>query len=187
MRKTLLCFVLMMLVIPIASAYPIGIAPSTQKVCAEGGTHKIVYFNFQSGSEVNKTFTVQLKNLTWVSFYNDTLIQTGTMDVEANSSVDIQIYAVIPSNLQDGIYKATLSICTIPPENDTINLIYCLPAIIEFNVTSNCTQPINADYKSTVTEVNGGDGHLNISWIIPYLIIIIAAAVVLGLKKFKKF
>lgn len=186
MSKQLILLPIILLSLSIALAYPIGVYPSIQTACVTGGQHSLMYFNFYSGADVNKTFTVQLQNLTWISFDEHTMLQNGEIDVEPNQTVQIPVHGIVSSNLMDGIYTGTLMICTIPPENETLKVTWCIPGDIRYNVTSNC--PVGTVTTSNVTATTqtveqSSSPPLIPTWLSPILAIIIAAAIVFVWKR----
>lgn len=197
MKKIVLILLLMLFVLQIASAYPIGISPAPQTICVRGGDHTTVYFYFYSGATEKKTFNIYLQNLTWISLDNNTMLQSGEFDAEPNLTMPIAVYAVVSRSLADGLYRGTMEICTIAPENETIKVTYCLPALMIFNVTENCTQSVAEQNQSvveqnspaqqgnfTTTEVPGnGNIFKDYPWLSPILVILAAAAIIFCIRR----
>jgi len=131
---------LFLIVISIASAYPIGIVPSVKTECIQSNSTGTFYLKFYNGAVENKTFNVYLQDLTWASFSNETIIQSGMMNVPANTSIPVYVYAIAPENLSEKVYNITLYICNIPPQNQTLNFRLCLPGYFVLNVEDECNK-----------------------------------------------
>ena len=187
MNKQFILLPIILLSLSIALAYPIGVYPSSQTACVTGGQHNLMYFNFYSGADVNKTFIVRLQNLTWISFDEHTMMQEGEIDVEPEQTVQIPVYGIISSNTMDGIYNGALMICTIPPANESIKVTWCIPGFIVYNVTSKCPTGAVTTSNITTTQAVGptttSTPPLIPTWLTPILVIIIAACIVFVWKR----